>query len=309
MENVKSCTGATNQEREKGKELAAFIVYQEGGSNYHAMKMDADQRTERRIYMRKVLLDYPEWANLSNEELDRIRIQSVKGGYLAERPDQAPTFLPLGSISKEDAELRKVRAMMPFDFLNMTAKDFLWDKYSTDTSGSKSMMNQYIINYQAFKEKGMGLYIYSETKGSGKTMLSCCLLNEIAKRYAGSVKFVNILDFIEMTKKGIDNQDEDVKAIYHCGLLVIDDIGVQMSREWIDTVLYRLINDRYINKLPTIYTSNLPVEGLKMDDRITDRIECTTYPIRLPDESIRKIMRQQEKQELLNNIVDKSKVL
>lgn len=42
-----------------------------------------------------------------------------------------------------------------------------------------------------------------------------------------------------------------------------------------------------------------------MDDRITDRIECTTYPIRLPDESIRKIVRQQEKQELLNNIVDK----
>lgn len=305
MENVKSCTGATNQEREKGKELAEFIVYQEGGSNYYAMKMDADQRTERRIYMRKVLLDYHEWANLSNEELDRIRIQSVKGGYLAERPDQAPTFLRLRSISKEDAELRKVRAMMPFDFLNMTAKDFLWDKYSTDTSGSKSMMSQYIINYQAFKEKGMGLYIYSETKGSGKTMLSCCLLNEIAKRYAGSVKFVNILDFIEMTKKGIDNQDEDVKAIYHCGLLVIDDIGVQMSREWIDTVLYRLINDRYANKLPTIYTSNLPVEGLKMDDRITDRIECTTYPIRLPDESIRKIMRQQEKQDLLNNIVDK----
>lgn len=45
-------------------------------------------------------------------------------------------------------------------------------------------------------------------------MLACCLLNEIAKRYAGSVKFVNILDFIEMTKKGINNQDEDVKAIF-----------------------------------------------------------------------------------------------
>lgn len=305
MEEIKSCTGATDQKRMEGKELAVFVVYQEGYPDYYAMKMNADQRTERRIYMRKALLSYPEWANLSNEELDRVRIQSVKGGYLAERPYQAPTFLPFDYISREDTEFRKVRAMMPFDFLNMTAKDFLWDKYSADTSGSKSMMNQYIINYQAFKAKGMGLYIYSETKGSGKTMLACCLLNEIAKRYAGSFKFVNILDFIEMTKKGIEGQDEGVKSIYQAGLLVIDDIGVQMSREWIDTVLYRLINDRYVNKLPTIYTSNLPVEGLKIDDRVTDRIECTTYPIRLPDESIRKIMRQQEKQELLNNILDK----
>ena len=90
--------------------------------------------------------------------------------------------------------------------------------------------------------------------------------------------------------------------MYQAGLLVIDDIGVQMSREWTDTVFYRLINERYTNRKPTIYTSNIPVEGLKMDDRITDRIESTTYLLRLPDESIRKILRQEEKDELLQKI-------
>ncbi len=134
-------------------------------------------------------------------------------------------------------------------------------------------------------------------------MLSCCLLNEIAKRYTGSVKFVNILDFLEMTKKGFDGKDEDVKALYGTGLLVLDDIGVQMSaKEWIDTVLYRLVNERYVNRLPTVYTSNIPIEHLKINDRITDRIECATFFVKLPEEPVRRSIMRQEKQKLLEKI-------
>ena len=157
------------------------------------------------------------------------------------------------------------------------------------------------MHYAQFKGEGMGLYICSGAKGSGKTMLVCCLLNEITKRDAGSVKFINILDFLEMTKKSY-NGDEEVNAIYQAGLLVLDDIGVQTSKEWVDTVLYRLINERYAKRLPTIYTSNIKVQHLKMDDRIVDRIESTTYQVELPEEPIRKDIRKQEKQKLLQEI-------
>ena len=39
-----------------------------------------------------------------------------------------------------------------------------------------------------------------------------------------------------------------------------------------------------------------------MDGRITDRIESTTYPVKIPEESIRKEMMWQEKQQLLDEI-------
>lgn len=133
-------------------------------------------------------------------------------------------------------------------------------------------------------------------------MLSCCLVNEIVKRYAGSVKFINILDFIELTRKEYKGEKEEINAIHNAALLVLDDIGVQLSKEWIDTVLYRLINERYVKRLPTIYTSNIPVDQLKMDSRIIDRIESTTYAVKLPEESIRKATRQQEKNKLLEEI-------
>ena len=192
--------------------------------------------------------------------------------------------------------------MMPFKFFEVTAKDFDWTKYKADITEPKQMVNKYIMHYPKLKDMGMGLYIHSGTKGSGKTMLACCLINELTKRYQGSVRFVNILDFLEMTKKGFDGEDEEVNAVRQAALLVVDDIGVQMSKEWIDTVLYSLVNDRYVNRLPTIYTSNIPVEKLKIDDRIIDRIESTTYPVRLPEEAIRRVTREQEKQKLLQEI-------
>lgn len=302
MQDLESCTGATALEGKDGKELAEFRVYQQGGLDFFAKPMNSEQRSERRIYMRKVLLNYPRWANMSNDELDQIRLRSVKGGYLVEDTIGCDFFLPIKQVTQEETEFRKVSAMMPFEFINLTGKDFKWDKYQMDISKSRNMVNKYIIKYPQFKEKGIGLYIYSGTKGSGKTMLACCLINEIAKRHIGSVKFVNILDFLEMTKKGFDGKDENVNAFYKASLLVIDDIGVQMSKEWIDTVLYRLINERYINRQPTIYTSNIPIEHLKMDDRIIDRIESTTFSVRLPEESIRRETRQQEKSKLLEEI-------
>lgn len=285
-----------------GKELARYRVKRPDAPGYYAIPMDAEQRSVRRIYLRKVLLNHPRFANLPNDELDKIRLQTLDNGYLLEDANGYDFFLKSAGVTEKEREFRRLRAMMPFEFMDITAEAFKWDKYGADISASKDMINKFIVKFAQFKARGMGLYIYSGTKGSGKTMLSCCLLNEISKRYAGSVKFVNILDFLEMTKKGFDGENEEIKAIYQAGLLVVDDIGVQMSKEWIDTVLYRLINERYVNRLPTIYTSNMPTDSLKMDDRITDRIESTTYSVKLPEESIRKATRQQDKQTLLAEI-------
>lgn len=290
--------------KSEGKKFAKYRVLKEGGLTYFAKEMDADQISERRMYLRKVLLQYPRWANLPNDELDSIRFDDVGKCCILEDGAGYEFILPHNKIPSSETEFRKARAMMPFEFLNLTGKDFDWDRYKDNKTvpEGRKMVNDYIVKYQRLKDKGMGLYIYSGTKGSGKTMLACCLINEILKRYPGNTKFVNILDFLEMTKKGFNGKDEDVNAIYQAGLLVIDDIGVQMSKEWIDTVLYRLINDRYINRLPTIYTSNVPIDNLKMDERIKDRIESTTYLVKLPEESIRKEDRQQEKQKLLDEI-------
>lgn len=165
--------------------------------------------------------------------------------------------------------------------------------------GSKKIRGKIRIKIKR-RRRRMGMYIHSGTKGSGKTMLACCVLNEISSRYYGSVKFVNALDFLEMTKKRFNYDNPEVEALYICKTLVIDDIGAQLDKDWINTVFYRLVNDRYTNHKPTIYTSNLGIDQLKMDDRIIDRIDSASFEIHLPEKSIRREKRQREKDEIMN---------
>lgn len=284
-----------------GEELARYRVKGEM-TRWFERKMDAEQISERRIYMRKVLQKKEKLSSLPCDVLDASRLYRVGNGYIYEDPKGYEFYLSDNKVTQEETEFRRIRSMMPFEFLDCTGADFDWNIYKTDASQQKALMSSYIVNFEKFREKGMGLYIYSGVKGSGKTMLSCCLLNEIGKRYTVGTKFCNVLDFLEMTKKGYSGGDKDVAALYDASLLVLDDIGVQMGKEWVDTVLYRLVNSRYTNRLPTIYTSNLPVEGLNIDDRVTDRIESTTYFVRLPDVPVRQQERQKAKEKLMEEI-------
>lgn len=271
------------------------------GTEYRGLVMDDEQKRRRRTYMRGLLKQFDGVGDLSDYRLDRMLVYRLGGGFNVQDEEMYDFFYYGNSISRQESEFRRVRSMMPFEFMDKTGKDFDWSVYRVNVDEAKELATRYVMSFQRFRENGMGLYIYSGTKGSGKTMLSCCILNEIAKRYIGSVKFINVLDFISLTKKSYDGSDE-TEAIYQANLLVLDDLGVQMSREWTDSVLYRLVNDRYTNRKPTIYTSNIPVGQLKIDDRIKDRIESTTYELRLPEEGIRHEMRTAAKSEILQEI-------
>ena len=76
-----------------------------------------------------------------------------------------------------------------------------------------------------------------------------------------------------------------------------------MKKDWIDSVLYRLIDHRYRRTLVTIYTSNIQCSNLRIDERITDRINGTSHLIHLPEVPIRYQDKQLEKQEFLKKVL------
>ena len=189
-------------------------------------------------------------------------------------------------------EFRSCRSMIPFDYLDKTAKDFDWSLYGNDNPDAelgRKWSNAFILNFLKFRRDGKGFFIYSRTKGSGKTFLSVCLVNEVMRRYDVNAKFISVLDYLDLTKKGyssmVDKEEKD--GIMHATVLILDDIGVEVSREWVNTTLYQLINYRYLNKLITIYTSNHSVEELKADERIKDRINFMCIPLCIPEVSVR----------------------
>jgi len=120
------------------------------------------------------------------------------------------------------------------------------------------------------------------------------LANEVIDRYSAVVKFVNAADFVKM----VSSKDENgLKPLYDCGLLVFDDIGSEgRKKEWITESIYRLVNHRYSNCLPTVYTSNNPFTETHADSRIHDRIFGASVEVKLPEANIRQAiaLRSQE---------------
>lgn len=204
-----------------------------------------------------------------------------------------------------NGEFRRERSLMPFDYLDKRAKDFNWEIYGERPDEAVQFSNAFIVNFPEFQKKGLGFYIYSDTKGSGKTLLSCCLANEIMNRFDISVKFISILDYLDLTKKGYNSTagKEEIESIKKAGILIIDDMGVEVNKDWVSSTLYQMINYRCSGKLITIITSNHSIENLDTDERIKSRISDMCMPLHLPEVPVRNIMARKRNEEFIKSIL------
>lgn len=206
----------------------------------------------------------------------------------------------------QNGKFRSARSMISFGHLDKRAQDFEWALYgdNPDAEKGRKIANAFVLNFQKFRQAGKGLYIHSNTKGTGKTYLSYCLANEVMGRYDINVKFTSVLEYLDLTKKGYSSMadKEEKDGIMRATILILDDIGVEVDKEWVNTTLYQLINYRYANKLITIFTSNYPLEQLKVDDRIKDRINFMCLPLHIPEVSIRAMETDRENSKFIKDV-------
>lgn len=77
----------------------------------------------------------------------------------------------------EKVKETKKNASVPSSFYESTLKDFKWDIYRdgqqriVDMSKHKEIVTAFIDEYATFEKYGVGLYIHSKMKGSGKRFL------------------------------------------------------------------------------------------------------------------------------------------
>lgn len=213
---------------------------------------------------------------------------------------------------RDRLESRLKFAAIPRELAGQTIDSFRTDCYSTEQNRSlaemaKSLAAQYIKNFPKIREIGKGLYFHSAVKGSGKTRLAVSIANDLITKQAVSVKFattIQILDQIRNTYGdrngwGISEQ-ELTNQIISVPVLVIDDIGAEQSKDWVNERFYNILNGRMIEKRITIFTSNYRINELKLDERIVNRIEKMALPIEFPDESIRRMIAQSENNKLMD---------
>lgn len=206
-------------------------------------------------------------------------------------------------------------ATIPKEFEGQTVDNFQTDCYSTATNRELAAMAQtiakrYVEKFDEIQETGKGLYFYSRVKGSGKTRLAVSIANDLIEKKFIQAKFattIQILDQIKATWGGISKNEESEQKLIHdivsVPVLVIDDIGVEAVKDWINERFYNILNGRMIEKRVTIFTSNCKIEELNFDDRITNRIVKMALPVQFPDESIRTAIARKENDDLLDRLL------
>lgn len=200
-----------------------------------------------------------------------------------------------GGLALRVQKVRK-RANIPPSFYDSTLSDFKWDSYKdsngkiVDLSRQKKFVDSFVNDFEKWQLEGMGLYLWSSTRGTGKTFLASCICNELMKKYSMVTKFVSASELITLEQEGkTDNfEKKPITVLCECMLLVIDDLGQQkLGENWLDDILFRIIDYRYQNKLVTMITSNIEMKKLRLDDRVSDRLNKMCQPIPLPEYSFR----------------------
>lgn len=196
-------------------------------------------------------------------------------------------------------EEAKKRADIPLTFYDKRYESFDWGIYrdsqgkQVNLSQQKKFVDSFLENFDRWDKLGLGLYIWSAMKGSGKTFLASCLCNELMSRYAMRTRFVSASNLLNIAQSGDKNsyseyERDPIKFLGNCKLLVIDDLGQKNTgTDWMNDILFRIIDSRYQQKLITIITSNIRTSELSLEDRTVDRINTLCQPIPLPDYCVR----------------------
>jgi DNA replication protein DnaC len=109
--------------------------------------------------------------------------------------------------------------------------------------------------------------------GCGKTHLAAAAAN-YAVDLGVPTLFLTVPDLLDTLRASYDSEDttfeQRFEEIRSAQLLLLDDFGTQNASGWAREKLFQIMNYRYINKLPTIVTTNLLLS--EIDERIRSRL-------------------------------------
>lgn len=154
--------------------------------------------------------------------------------------------------------------------------------------------------------RGIGIYLFG-SKGVGKSHLTACMANKLMENYY-TVLFTNFSEIsksIRSTfgKKG-KTELEFMDKLGSIDFLFIDDFGTELLTKneqdlWLQEKVFDIVNKRYNNNRPIIFTSNYSLSQMinsrGLADKTADRIMEMCETMKLEGDSYRKKVKKETK--------------
>ena len=146
---------------------------------------------------------------------------------------------------------------------------------------------------EEFKDSSPNL-LFRGGPGLGKTFLSACIAKVVSEKGFSVVydTTVSVLDAFESQKFGRGDADESASKVRRClgsDLLILDDLGTEMSTSFSVSTLYTIINSRLTSGGKTIISTNLSPEEMRLrySPAIVSRLEGEYVVLRFVGDDIR----------------------
>ena len=169
----------------------------------------------------------------------------------------------------------------------------------TGISSRRSMEIVYetCVEYaRKFGSKSRNL-LFIGNPGLGKTFLSACIARIVADNgfsvvYDMATSMFTIFEDAKFSRT--DNLElvrDEIKRYMECDLLIIDDLGTEMTTAFTISALYEIINTRLVTARKTLVNSNLTIDELhhRYTEQIMSRLEWEYQVLKFYGDDIRKI--------------------
>jgi DNA replication protein DnaC len=135
----------------------------------------------------------------------------------------------------------------------------------------------YLEDWEENREAGKGLYFCGGV-GTGKTHLAVAVMNELIRKKRTPSLFVTVPELLDNLRETYNkpgrNLDEWMDVVQNAEFLVLDDLGSERTTEWVRERIFVIVNHRYREALPTVFTSNIGPKDLaeQLGERTASRI-------------------------------------
>ncbi len=193
----------------------------------------------------------------------------------------------------DQSNIRDILEKENFDALSLS----YYGNTLLDNGQTTRQYMEQVIGYarsyvQDYKIKKPSLLLYGQT-GVGKTFLSNCIAKGVLDQYMSVVYLTatQLFDIFSQDTFGDRDLEEEPLSpfILDCDLLIIDDLGTELTNSFTNSKLFYCINERLLRKVGTIISTNLSMNDLRdtYSERVVSRIVGNYETIRLPGEDIR----------------------
>jgi DNA replication protein DnaC len=185
-----------------------------------------------------------------------------------------------------------------------------FDQFKKQDDPGLEKVQMYSRKLMKVRTKGLGIHLYNERIGVGKTMLGVCVLLE-AIRNDKWVWFTTMTRLLEDVRKGYDDKGKRQIiewAMFNTDFLMIDELEKFNNTEsgWLTDRLNDLIQTRVNYKRPFITTGNVSLEDIsdKYQGHLISRLKSRQIEVKVggASEDYRVETQEKEKKDLLKDL-------